>query len=122
MSFGEHLQRVVREARGCVNCTLMAFDGITVETALGAVDAGPALVSDAHIEYSNLITQMRNAASGLDAGALREVCIRNDSLVTVLRPLNDEYLIAASFVAGGLVGKGRYLMRVISPRLLDELQ
>jgi hypothetical protein len=120
MSFGEHLQRVVQQTPGCVNCTLMGFDGIGVETAEG--EGGSARVADAHVEYALLATQMRTASAGLDTGELQEVCIRSDGLVTVLRPLTQEYLVAASFRSDGLIGKGRYLLRVIAPRLLEELR
>lgn len=120
MSFGEHLQRVVQQVPGCLNCTLMGFDGIGVETAEG--EGASPRVGDAHVEYALLANQMRTAAAGLEAGDLHEVCIRSDELVTVLRPLTQEYLVAASFRSSGLVGKGRYLLRVIAPRLLEELQ
>ena len=99
MSFREQIERVVNEVPGCVSCTLMGFDGIAVDT----VDRPEAIegvnYADATIEYANLVRQMRAAAEGLASGEVEEVCVRSERLATVIRPINEEYLVAASFTS-----------------------
>jgi len=121
MSFREQIERIVNEVPGCVSCTLMGFDGIAVDTVDRSETVDGVNISDATIEYANLVRQMRTAAEGLASGAIEEVCVRSEKLSTVLRPINEEYLVAASFSSDGLLGKGRYLLRVIAPRLGEEL-
>lgn len=121
MSFRELVERVVNEVPGCVNCTLLGYDGISIDS----VDNPEALegisAADATVEYAYLVKQVRSAAEGLASGEVEDVCIRSEKMATVLRPLTDEYLISATLTPAGLVGKGRYLLRVVAPQLLQEL-
>lgn len=121
MSFREHIERVVNEVPGCANCTLLGFDGIAVDTVERPELLQGISAADATIEYANLLTQMREAAVNLGSGELHDVCIRSERMATVMRPLTDEYLVAVTVTAHGYIGKGRYLLRIIAPRLRAEL-
>ena len=121
MPFKAQLQRVVDETPGCINCTLMAYDGIAIDSANSSKVFSEVSVEDADVEYAMSLKQMRSAAQGLDAGQVEELYLRGEKLVTVMRPLLDDYLVAASFVPDALVGKGRFLLRVIAPKLKEAL-
>lgn len=122
MPFKAQLQRVVDNTPGCINCTLLAYDGISVDSVTSSKHFSDVSVDDAHVEYALSLKQMRSAAQGLDAGGIDELYVRGDKLVTVMRPLIDDYLIASSFMPDALVGKGRYLMRLVAPKLCEALR
>ena len=121
MPFKAQLQRVVDNTPGCINCTLMAFDGISVDSANSSQFFSDVSVEDCNVEYAMSLKQMRKAATGLDAGGINELYVRGDKLITVMRPLVDDYLVAASFVPQALVGKGRFLLRLVAPQLCKDL-
>jgi predicted regulator of Ras-like GTPase activity (Roadblock/LC7/MglB family) len=77
--------------------------------------------NSAAIELGAIAGQVRQVAEGLGAGEVREVTVHTGELVTVLRPLTKEYFLALSLKPDGNTGKGRYLMRVVGPKLLAEL-
>lgn len=121
MPFKALMQRVVEQTPGCINCTLLAFDGITVDGFDSDKNFSTVSIADSTVEYAIALNQMRKAGQGLEAGLINELCVRGEKLITVMRPLNEEYLVAAAFTPQALVGKGRYLLRLISPKLLEAL-
>ena len=43
-------------------------------------------------------------------------------MVTLIRVLNDNYFVALTMDPDGNFGKGRFLLRVTAPKLLEELE
>lgn len=118
--FGELLDRVLTQTPGAVGVTLMGFDGIAIESR--AVDEpGEVSLQSAAIELGAIASQLKGVAASLNAGDVREVTVQTGALTTVLRPLTDEYFLALSLKPDGNTGKGRYLMRVVGPKLVAEL-
>jgi len=98
---------------------LMGFDGIPVENY---VKTGVKLdVESVGMEYSVILTQISKAASMLDAGAAREISIQTENMTTVIRLLNTEYFVALTMAPNGNFGKARFLLRTLTPKLVDEL-
>lgn len=121
--FGEILGRVLNETPGAVAVTLMGFDGIEVDTQQN-IDAMFQISTDvgaAAIELGNITSQLKRVAEGMGAGDIEELTVRTGVLTTVLRPLTDEYFVAVSLAPEGNTGKGRYLLRVVAPKLTAEL-
>jgi predicted regulator of Ras-like GTPase activity (Roadblock/LC7/MglB family) len=118
--FREHLDRVLNETPGAVGVTLMGFDGIAIDST-EAAEPGEISPQSAAIELGAIATQLKGVAEGLGAGDVREVTVHTGGLITVLRPVTAEYFLALSLKPGGNTGKGRYLMRVIAPKLAAEL-
>lgn len=120
MSFSELLDSVLTQTPGAVSITLMGFDGIAIETrdapAQTAVSA-----QNAAIELGAVTSQLKTVAEGLGAGELKELTLQTRELTTVLRPVTAEYFLALSLRPDGNAGKGRYLMRVVAPKLVAEL-
>lgn len=118
--FTELLDRVLNETPGAVGVTLMGFDGIAIESRT-ADDPGSVSVESAAIELGAIASQLKGVAASLNAGDVREVAVQTGALTTVLRPLTEEHFLALSLRPDGNLGKGRYLMRLIGPKLVAEL-
>lgn len=117
------LQSICASLPGALAATLMGFDGIPVETVererdpdMEDVDVQALLV-----EFSNLIHQIQRSAQMFAAGTLEELSIASERLITIIRPLNDEYFVALAVIPGASTSKGRYLLRIHSPRLTAAL-
>jgi predicted regulator of Ras-like GTPase activity (Roadblock/LC7/MglB family) len=119
MGFREHLQEVVRSVDGAVACSLMGVDGIEVDTHL--VDGFEVDVRSLLIEYSTLLRNGREAAELHQAGAVVELSVHTDRVLTVARQVSPEYFMVVALRPEGNFGKARYMLRVTAPRLLPEL-
>ena len=119
MGFREHLQDVVARVDGALACTLMAVDGIEVETHLA--EASGVDVRNLLVEYSSLFRLAREAAETHQAGDLKELSIQTGGVLTVARMVTPEYFLAVALKPEGNFGKARYLLRVTAPKLEAEL-
>ncbi len=120
MSFREHLQDVCEHVEGAVACSLMAVDGIEVETHLAVDDAAMDLRT-LLVEYSGLFRSAADAAASNQAGGLDELSVSTDRLTAVARAVTNEYFIVVALRPGGNHGKARYLLRVTAPKVKAEL-
>jgi predicted regulator of Ras-like GTPase activity (Roadblock/LC7/MglB family) len=119
MSFRTHLERVCEQVPGSVACSVMGFDGISVDThqvSDPSVDLAAMLV-----EYGHILTKLRDAADVLQAGFVSEVSINTEKLVTVARVLNADYFLVLALTPEGSYGKARYALRIAAPRVTAEL-
>jgi len=120
MSFQTHLESIVSQVDGALACSLMGFDGIAVEShrAKGAesVDLEAAMV-----EYTNVMSQLKNAAEEMKTGGVNEVSINTYKLLTVIRLVTPEYFLALALKPDGNFGKGRYVLRITAPKVRAEL-
>lgn len=117
--FRENLKRLVADTEGGVAGLLMGFDGIAVDSftaADGGID-----ITTVGMEFSFILTQVRKAAEILEVGGVQEIAIRAESLTILIRVLSPEYFIALAIRPDGNYGKGRYLMRVVAPKMQAEL-
>jgi predicted regulator of Ras-like GTPase activity (Roadblock/LC7/MglB family) len=119
--FQAHLKKLVDSTEGGVAGLLMGFDGISVETYAVAGNSGVPDINTIGMEFSFLLTQVKKAAESLELGAVQEVTIRTERLTILMRALTSEYFVALAIRAEGNFGKGRYLLRVVGPKLQAEL-
>ena len=121
--FAQLLDSVLLHTPGALSITLMGFDGIAIETreAQSGEGGGSSAWQAAAVELSHLTGQLRTISEGMGTGGVDELTVNTDGLTTVIRPLTDDYLVALSMAPGALFGKGRYLMRVVAPKLQKEL-
>ncbi len=117
--FKEPLQKIVDNVEGGIAGLVMGFDGIAVETYTR--EGGKLDVNTVGMEFSFILTQIRKAAQILEVGELKEISVKAENLTLVMRVLSDEYFLALALTPEGNFGKGRYLMRVVAPRLQTEL-
>jgi len=117
--FKDVLREVVERTEGGIASLLMGFDGIPVDNY---VKNGAKLdVESIGMEFSVILTQINKAAGMLDAGNAREVSIQTENMTTLIRLLNPEYFVAMTLAPGGNFGKARFLLRTLTPKLVDEL-
>jgi predicted regulator of Ras-like GTPase activity (Roadblock/LC7/MglB family) len=117
--FKDVLRDVVERTEGGIAGLLMGFDGIAVENYVrtgASVD-----VESVGMEYSVILTQIIKAAKMLEAGDAREVSIQAENLTTIIRLLNPQYFVALTLAPHGNYGKARFLLRTLTPKLLDDL-
>jgi predicted regulator of Ras-like GTPase activity (Roadblock/LC7/MglB family) len=117
--FRENLKKVVDNVEGGIAGLLMGFDGIAVESY--AKDAASLDINTVGMEFSFILTQVRKAAEILEVGKVQEIAIRTETVVIIIRVLNQEYFLALALGPGGNFGKGRYLLRTVAPKLKSEL-
>ncbi|MBZ4394623.1 hypothetical protein OWM54_31020 [Myxococcus sp. MISCRS1] len=120
MSFRTHLESVVNQVDGALACSVMGFDGISVDT-YQREEAGELDLGGAWVEYANLLTQLRHAAETLKTGAVSEVSVNSDKVLTLMRLVSPEYFLVLALRADGNYGKGRYVLRVTAPKVSAEL-
>jgi predicted regulator of Ras-like GTPase activity (Roadblock/LC7/MglB family) len=115
------LQDVVRSVDGALACSVMGFDGIAVESH--QVEGAPDLdLQSTLIEYAAVLAQARNAAQLLKTGAVSEVSINSDHVLTIMRLVTQDYFLVLALGSGGNYGKGRYALRIAAPRIRAELE
>jgi predicted regulator of Ras-like GTPase activity (Roadblock/LC7/MglB family) len=119
MLFRENLSKVVDNVEGGVAGLLMGFDGIAVET-YSRPQAGLD-INTIGMEFSFILTQVRKAAEVLEVGGVQEVAIRAENLSIIVRVLNHDYFLALALGPNGNFGKGRYLLRMVAPKITTEL-
>jgi len=120
MSFRTHLESVVNQVDGALACSVMGFDGISVET-YQKDEAGELELNGAWVEYANLLTQLKNAADVLKTGAVTELSVNSDRVMTIIRLVSQDYFLVLALKAEGNYGKGRYVLRVTAPKVRAEL-
>jgi predicted regulator of Ras-like GTPase activity (Roadblock/LC7/MglB family) len=120
MSFRPHLQHVCDQVEGAVACSLMAVDGIEVETHLSQPEAAVDLKT-LLVEISGLCRTAGDAASATQAGGLDELVVSTEKLTAVVRVLSPEYLLMVALRPGAIQGKARYLLRVTAPKVKAEM-
>src|SRR5258706_4933814 len=96
MAFLPHLESVVAQVDGAIACSVMGFDGIAVETFQAPQTAQAAAdleLQSAWVEYGNALSQLKSAAEMLKTGAVSEVSINTEKVVTLIRMVSPEYFV-----------------------------
>lgn len=117
--FKDALRDVVERTEGSIAGLLMGFDGIPVEHYLR--DGVTLDVEGIGMEYSVVLPHISAAAEQLDVGSAREISIQAERQTMLIRMVNDEYFVAVTLEPHGNLGKARYLLRMLTPKLLEEL-
>lgn len=124
MAFSEHLQHIVKEVDGAIACSVMGFDGIAVETVQkdSTGEAASALeLSNSWVEFANVVSQLRQAAQNLKTGAIAEIAVSSEKVVTLMRLVASDYFIVLGLLPTGNYGKARYVLRIKAPEIAKEL-
>jgi len=116
----EDLEAICGRVDGAFAASLMGFDGIAIETAQVKAPSGIEL-STVIVEYSGILSQVRQAAESLQMGKASEVSIRTEKLVAVARPLTPDYFVLLALAPEGNVGRARYELRIAAPKLAAQL-
>ena len=118
--FEQEMAKLVDSVDGALSCVVMGFDGISLERypmePVNGVD-----VETVGMEYSVVMSQIKTTTELMEAGQVGEVAIRNDSLLALFRVLTEDYFLVLAMKPTGNFGKGRYMMRMVSPNIEKEL-
>ncbi|HLM43279.1 MAG TPA: hypothetical protein VK458_05400, partial [Myxococcaceae bacterium] len=98
MSFRTHLESVVNQVDGALACSVMGFDGISVETHQKE-EAGELELNGAWVEYANLLMQLKQAAETLKTGEVHEVSVNSEHVLTLMRLISPEYFLVLALRA-----------------------
>jgi predicted regulator of Ras-like GTPase activity (Roadblock/LC7/MglB family) len=120
MGFREDLEKICGRVEGSFAASVMGFDGIPIETVEGKPPAGIEM-NNLLVEYSGIISQVRQAAETLQMGKASEVSIRTEKMVAVARPLTPDYFVVLTMSPDANVGRARYELRIAGPRLAAQL-
>ena len=120
MGFKEDLEQICGKVTGSYAASVMGFDGIPIETHEARSSAGIEM-NILLIEYSAIISQVRQAADTLQMGPTSEISIRTEKMVAVARPLTPDYFLVLTMAPDGNVGRARYELRVAGPKLAAQL-
>jgi predicted regulator of Ras-like GTPase activity (Roadblock/LC7/MglB family) len=117
--FQAQLKELVEKTDGGIAGLVMDSSGIALDAY--AKDGAAFDITTVGIEYGVVLGAIRRAAEMLEAGAAREVTVGTDRMVTLIRTLDEKYFVALAVHPNGNLGKGRYLLRVAAPKLLEQL-
>lgn len=118
MSLRETLTGIVSSVEGGVAAIVMAYDGISIDEAVARTDFDLQLLT---VEYATLLKDIKRAVEILKVGDLEEVSITTGQLHVAIRVLNADLFVVLVMTRDGNHGKGRYLLKLKSFDLLQEL-
>jgi predicted regulator of Ras-like GTPase activity (Roadblock/LC7/MglB family) len=119
--FKEILKDIVEGIEGCVGGVLMGLDGIEIDSYIKEDKAKLDIVSLA-MEFSVIASQVKNFSNLLEIENIDELSLYTSKSAIIIRMLKDDYFVAVGITPPGFVGKGRYILRINTPRLLKELE
>ncbi len=117
MSFIDILQEVVNGTEGALGALIVGLDGIPVEEYSVSNDMD---LQSMTVEYSSLLKEIEKGSQAAQMGTTKEVTVITDKAMIMLRRLNDEYFFVLIIKPEGNFGKGRFLLRMSVPKLLQE--
>ncbi len=120
MIFDDVVKNTVENTPGAVAALVMGSDGISISNYLKP-DAELEMEA-VGVEYAGLLGDLQKVSDILQSGGVHEVTVTTDRFVIVIRRITSEYFLALALDPNGNIGKGRFMLRVQSPKLLKELQ
>ncbi len=117
--FQKLLDEAIRKVDGALACSLVGFDGIPVETAYSGERQGidPGTLGT---ELANHVATLARTFSALEIGPLAELTLTGGRLWSVIRLLGPNYFLVLLLKPGANIGKGRFMLRVVAPRIRKE--
>ncbi|MDD2542338.1 MAG: roadblock/LC7 domain-containing protein [Desulfuromonadaceae bacterium] len=119
MSLKDALNKIVQSVDGSLAAIIMAYDGIPIdEVSVEQSEFDMQLLS---VEYATVLKEIKRAVEIIKMGDLEEVSISTTRTCLVVRVLNDDLFAALIMSRGGNIGKGRYMLKLKSFEVLQEL-
>ena len=116
--FDDALRDMVTGISGGQAAVVMGFDGIPVSMFASDEEQD---IETIGMEFSVLLREVKKASEMIESGEMEEVTVRTEKMSTILRVINEEYFVAMVIAPGGNLGKTRYSLRVLAPKLNSEL-
>ena len=121
VGFRKHTKRVVESVPGAISCMVMGFDGLAIDNY--QVGGSTLDITALLTEYSGLAAQLKRIGEEQpEVGQIRDFLVETGTIATVFRPLTENYFLAAVVESSGMVGKARYMLRLIAPDVIEEIE
>lgn len=117
--FAEILGQIVNDTPGGVGVALMGYDGIAIEQHFHTQNESELQIMV--VEYANVLKEIKRTVNLLDNGEMDEVSIKTDRYCVIVRILSEDYFVALTLEKDGNFGKGRYLLKLHAPSLIESL-
>ena len=118
MSFAEHIKSVIDGVAGAEAGMVLGFDGLPVETISN--DETELDLEGVGVEIAQRVKEMISLSDELGLGQVEEFVLRSSRATILVRLLNDEYCLLVALRSSRDLGRGRFLMRTIVPKVLAE--
>lgn len=119
MSLRDTLKLIVDSVDGALAALIMAYDGISIDEI--AVEQSEFDLQLLSVEYATVLKEIKRAIEVIQAGNLEEVTISTTNTRAVVRILNSDLFMVLIMRHDGNYGKGRYLLKLKSYDLAQEL-
>ena len=119
MSLRDSLNTIIRSVDGALAALIMAYDGIPIDEVI--VEQSEFDMQLLSVEYATVLKEIKRAVDVMKMGDLEEVFISTSRTCVVVRILNDDLFAALIMNRDGNIGKGRYMLKLSSFEVLQEL-
>ena len=119
MSLRDALSTIFHAVDGSLGAIIMAYDGIPIDEFIaGQSELDMQLLS---VEYATVLKEIKRVVDLIKMGDLEEVSISTSRTNVLVRVLNDDLFVALIMRRDGDVGKGRYMLKLKSFEIVQEL-
>jgi predicted regulator of Ras-like GTPase activity (Roadblock/LC7/MglB family) len=115
--FKEFLKDLVVSVDGAVGSVIMGMDGIAVDEYGGRADTDLQLIGT---ELSSLVKDMNRASASMESGSVGEALFVTEKRSLIVRAINEEYFAVLVLNGKGNLGKGRFKLRTLVPKIAKE--
>jgi predicted regulator of Ras-like GTPase activity (Roadblock/LC7/MglB family) len=119
MSLKDSLKAIIQSVDGSLAAVIMAYDGIPIDEAI--VDQSEFDMQLLSVEYATVLKEIKRAVDVIKMGDLEEVSIATSRICVVVRILNEDLFTVLIMLRDGNIGKGRYMLKLKSFEILQEL-
>ncbi len=110
---------MVSSVEGAVGAVIMGMDGISIEEYCEQVDMDLQLIG---IEFSSVVKDMSRASLSMEAGQVAEIMMVTDKRNVIIRKINKDYFLTLVLNGTGNIGKGRFKLKILIPKLAGEFE
>ena len=119
MSLRDALNSIVQSVDGTLAALIMAYDGISIDEV--TIEHSGFDMQLLTVEYATVLKEIKRAVNVIKMGDLEEVSIATSRTCVLVRILNDDIFTALIMKIDGNIGKGRYMLKLKSFEILQEL-
>lgn len=115
--FKSVLQGLKSRVEGCVAVSLIALDGIAVES----INDSGVPIESLGAEFGSFIKSILNANTELNTGTVEQFSLMTDRYTAVMSAVTPEYYILLVLEPAGNYGRARFELSKAKYKLSDEL-
>lgn len=115
MSFEAAITELCASCPGSLGAAIVDPDGIPV-----ALTDSEVALEDVGAEFATIVQGVEDAERELRHGSLRQLIVYADEMALIMTIMGGGYLLLLLLETDGLLGKGRFLSRLVGERLYNE--